>query len=461
MSKYDQTTFESSSVKEYQITFVQATPRYGIKMPGEEWKSIEKSLTTDLVLSHLRGQCSVASLARWYPKFGAIDIDHEPPGGIDKLRAALSMDDSNSMLCTSESEGHYHLLFIPEYNEKPPTRRLLQRIVSPLAIQHKVEFFPQENRTFRLPFGPQQECIDPGKYKLDWQDRLYWFKKLDPVQIDQLPGIENDSLKILLASRDSDAERLYQDPSAYSRGKDLFREGLQESHSRTTSQFYVLYYLWRIGCSQQAAIKMTREWIGSKHNNYSDTIASGRWRIVDGDIKRQADRIWSTYERKGNVPDAELIRHDGWTTKNDLLEILVRTDGNFPSSRFLYQLVKYMYPRTLLDPWVAVHSKKLQYFAPGSGYLDFLDRMSKLDILDRKSGYRTGAESKNIRLLWNYDRTSPPFLIDGRSPTCFDDALIAAFTSTEIISALKSSGLDSRIISNMRRTFVKNAHAIQ
>jgi hypothetical protein len=43
---------EDSDLEQYMKIFVQPTPRYGIKSPGEEWRSVEGSITRDLVMSH-------------------------------------------------------------------------------------------------------------------------------------------------------------------------------------------------------------------------------------------------------------------------------------------------------------------------------------------------------------------------------------------------------------------------
>lgn len=444
---------EDSDLEQYMKMFVQPTPRYGIKSPGEEWRSVEGSITRDLVMSHLDGKYSIASLGRWYPAFGAIDIDTVPSNGVDSLRASLGLHQSNSMLFTSESEGHYHLLFRPFFREKPPTIRLFQDIMAPYAKVLGVEVYPQKRRTFRLPFGPRQKCVDEGRELLDWRQLLYWYDKLDPFNLESIPKLPITSNITRGALMVNDQTK--SDLTAYEMGARLFEQGMAAHTPRTKSQFYVLNYLWQKGLGESQLVELTKAWIRSMHHGYSKQINLGRWREVDADIERQARYIWEKY--RPVLSPAVLVQQDavGWTTREDLLKILVRTRGRLRLARFLYKLLRYMYPRTIFDDQVAIHSDRLTEMSAGSGYLDFLRQLDDLRLIRRGAGYRTNLESKKLTLIWDYDRLSEPYLIEGRTPASFNEALLNAYPVDEILRALRGAGIDSRVISTLRRSLVK------
>ena len=455
--------FLSSSdvdLDEYMTTFVQSGPRYGIKEHGREWRSVEGTITRDLVYSHLRGKFSVASLGRWYPVFGAIDIDTVPSSGVDSIRLAFGLNATNSMLFTSETANHHHILFRPVFNENPPTLRLFRDILEPYGKFLGVEIYPQENRTFRLPFGPMQVCEDYGRELLDWRQAVYWFQKLDTLSLESLPRLSLPFLSYIGSKCIQEGSSAGCD-SAYWIGARLLEEGMGPGMSRTTSQFHVLYYLWRNGLTEKCAVLQTKSWIRQKHHGYSKTVNQGIWRVVDADIDRQASRIWKKYHRSSLLPNTAWNGDEGWTTRQDILTIIVTTRGKMRLARFLYNILKYMYPRTLSDTRVPIHSDRLIKMSSSSSYLDFIARLTEMGLIRRGSGYREGIESKNFILHWNYDRESEPFLIDGKNPAGFDEAVLHAYPGAVYLQALRNAGADSKDISSFRRNLGRLREAVQ
>ncbi len=82
-------------------------------------------------------------------------------------------------------------------------------------------------------------------------------------------------------------------------------------------------------------------------------------------------------------------------------------------------------------------------------------QLDDLRLIRRGAGYRTNLESKKLTLIWDYDRLSEPYLIEGRTPASFNEALLNAYPVDEILRALRGAGIDSRVISTLRRSLVK------
>jgi hypothetical protein len=424
-------------------------------MPEKEWRSVEGNITRDLANSHLEGRFSVASLGRWYPEHGIIDIDGRSLPEVENIRERLGMGTTNSLLCASERPDHYHLLFMPEYKDRPPTIDLFQRSMSASVVRWRTELYPQRNKCIRLPFGLRQRCLDEGKELLSWPELLFRFKKLDAFDLLSLPtdyGPFNPRESNIAAEWQRDPDKM---PAAYCRGQDLFSTGLTGPHSRNDSQFLVLYYLWRRGVDPHTASQQTKQWIRDKHNGFSDSAILGGWRTIDREIDRQVKEIWTRYERQGRLPDEELLRWAGWTTREDIIRILQACKCDMRLSAFLYRLIRYCYPRSRFGDFVSIHSTRLAEFSSSSSYLDHLDRLTDLGIIERRNGYSVGREAKKIRAIWPFDRTGQPFLVEGRSPETFDAAIAAAYSKDELVSLLKINGADSRIVSSLLRNLAK------
>lgn len=262
---------------EYIETFVQPVPRYGIKWPGEDWRGVKGILTTDLVQAHLEGRFSISSLGRWYPGHGLIDLDGRTMPEVEVIRTALGMDASNSMLCASEREGHYHLIFMPTFRDHPPTLKLFRKRLNPAASRLGFELYPQKTLCIRLSFGPGQRCLDEGKELLDWQALLYRFKKLDPFDIGTLAATSGRSSTRSAPEEKCASEDLEPDPSAYRRGEALLDSGLLEPGSRHHSQYLLLYHLWRRGLALRDAIAKTEAWRSrGRLGQYGRNMSAGR-----------------------------------------------------------------------------------------------------------------------------------------------------------------------------------------
>ena len=177
-----------SKLEQYKSIFPQYLPRYAVKQIGGSWKTKNKHLSDIPIKAHLNGQYYVGVLGKWYPEYAILDLDNVLKEEPEKIRDTLNLDESNSMLCRSESPNSYHILIRPSYNNKPPTVRLLQNIFKTFGKQNNIEIYPQANRTNRLPFGYRQDCLDIEYMNLkDWKSKLNWFLKLDDFDLSDIP----------------------------------------------------------------------------------------------------------------------------------------------------------------------------------------------------------------------------------------------------------------------------------
>ena len=280
----------------YINSFVQRWPRYAIKhIGGKNWKTKKKPLSDIPILSHLEGKYYVGVLSQWYPRFAILDIDDQPIERVNEIRSSLNLNENNSMLLDSESKDSYHLIIKPHLNKKPPTINCLQKVLKTFALYNKIEIYPQINRVIRLLFGAHQNPLDFKYFHLDnWQNKLYWFNKLDEFDLSMVEG-----------------QQLYLDlqiispgtmPNIMEESRELLDYGLQYPSSRNESQFKILYYLWRNNIPQDKAEDIVWHWIKSKHNGLSkDIIRSPA--VVQKEIYRQASRIYGHYELSNIYPD--------------------------------------------------------------------------------------------------------------------------------------------------------------
>lgn len=420
------------SLDDYTKTFVQRWPRYGIKSPGRRrWRTKKNPLADPAILANLYGKYTVGMLAQWYPRFFGIDIDNQPTEFVDHVRESLRLDESNSMLFMSERPNCYHLYGRPTINGKPPTTNRLQSAFKSISAELHFEIYPQAKRFFRAPFSPMLLSVDPAYYHLDtWQDKMYWFDKLDEVDISQIP-----SQQLSLDLRFDTPVKI---TNTLQEGKDLYNHGLLLPSSRHDSQFKVLYYLWRINIPQDQAVCMTMKWIRENHNGFSKDIIRYP-RQVKGEIDRQSSRIYEKYELSNTYPDSTNNLYNGYLSASDIPEIFRHCRGSLSRSKFLFYLLKYSYPRRHRD-FINIHSDKLIGWSSFRTYLKYIDEFKSAGLLERGTAYSPGEFSKDLKLNWKYRSTDEAILYDGRAIDTLDDTVRFLYKPGDYRELLRSSG---------------------
>jgi len=423
---------EDKAFNEYIDFFIQRTPRFIVKLKGDNtsWRTKNKVLEDKYVKAHLDQQYSIGTLAKWYPPCAILDIDDRFLEYVDEIKDKLGLDAFNSMLCSSESTNSYHLLFKPTYNNKPPTVRLLGNVFKPFVKQNNIEIYPQANRPIRAPFGLEQFCLD-FEYKglKTWEEKLYWLKRLNDYDIATVPyyqqGLDLSFMKDKL-------------PDCYEEGKLLLQFGLQQSNSRNDAQFKVLYYLWRNEIPPNEAKRIVWVWIKTKHNGFSKDIITYPINVKK-EIERQANRIYSTYELSYIYPDETHNGYNGYLTKPDIADIIRISKGNLPEMKFLYQVVKWCYPRRHRT-FINLHSDKLEEWSKRN-YMKYLDELKKKGIIQRSKSYQVDKFSKSIDIKWDFKDTKDAILDDNRSPNSLKNTIKLSYKPEEIKALLETAGV--------------------
>ena len=416
---------------EYVDTFIQRLPRYTVKLKeSKHWRTKNKALSDIPIFSHLEQKYIIGVLAQWYPGFAILDIDDQPKERAEEIRERLGLDTESSMLFSSESPESYHLLFRPSYKKKPPTIKLLNEILKPFSNENGIEIYPQANRAIRLPFGYGQEALDFEYINLkSWEQKLYWFLKLDWFD---LKGVPYQQLRL-----DIDLKPQKMGISSYQEGRYLLLNGLLEPHSRHESQFKVLYYLLRQNIPPEIAINMVWKWIYEKHNGLSKDIVTSP-RSVKGEIERQAKSMYGRYELKQIYPDSTHNNHRGYITKDDITDIILISKASLPKAKFLFNLVKFCYPRRYRT-FINLHSDNLKEWSQ-KGYIEHLEELQRQGIITRYDSYQVDKFSKSIKVNWNFKDVDKAVLIDHRAPEEFKDTIKASYDPKEFRELLVKAG---------------------
>ena len=420
-----------STFRDYTGTFVQRIPKFAFKEEHwkKRWKTEHKPLSDRYIQLHLRGDLSVGAVGRWYPEHAFLDFDQREIEFVEQTRDKLGLDETNSMLCSSESKDSSHLLFKPTYNQKPPTLNLLNDSFKDFCRQSGIEnVYPRPTKCARLPFGKIQKCLDfEHRYLEKWSEKLYWFLKLDDFDLGGVPRQQLLPLDIPQGQK----------IPAWREGKELLETGLQAPSSRHESQFKVLLYLWRCNAPPKTAYQITWSWIKNKHNGFSKDIKRDP-RAVREEIKRQIKHIWGKYTA---YPDTTHNTYYGYLTKEDLNDIFMYSGGSLVKSRFLFNLVKYCYPRRHRDK-INVHSNLLISWSNERTYLQRINELEQNGFIKRWDTYEVGVRSKPIKLKWKYRNIDNAILVDNRAPNTIEDTIRANFEVEEIRQLLKNSGMD-------------------
>lgn len=438
---------------EYLSTFVQRNPKYAVKMPGKTWRTKQKPLADKPIAAHMRGQYAVATVSPWYPSFGVVDIDDAPRDKVYSICETIGLNESNSLICESESPDSYHIYFRPRYNDKPPTIRLLNNVFKNWATKRGVEVYPRATKCFRLPFGPTDRPIlhNGATSNMTLKEKLYWFNKIDEYDLAESPA---DRQTIL----DFQIDPLPVCSTTYKRGLDYMEYGLEATGTRHEAQFCVLYAMWRQNYDIQDAINACFYLIKTKHNGFSKDIKRNQNQVLR-EIMRQADRIWSDYELARTYPDATHNQNYGYLTKPDIVDIIRICEGNLPRIKFLGELVRYINPRQAKGA-VSVHRDRLISWSSKTNYTRFLDELSQQGIVERDSRYIVGKMAKTIKLKWKFRGSEMAIKADKRT-TDTVESITNSFAPEELRQHLKEAGIKKSTISMQLKAIFDTNQRVQ
>ncbi|MBA7630720.1 hypothetical protein ES703_38244 [subsurface metagenome] len=187
-------------------------------------------------------------------------------------------------------------------------------------------------------------------------------------------------------------------------------------------------------------MKLVLSVIKTKHNGFSKEVNRGNWRIINGEITRQANKIYTTYELSYTYPDETHNGFHGYITKPDIEPIVMISKGNLPEMKFLFQVVKYSYPRRHRT-FINIHSDKFIEWSSKRAYLKRLDELKKSGIMQRGEKYSVDRFSKSIKINWDFKDTREAILNDNRSPNTFKETIRLSCEPEEIKALLKKAGV--------------------
>ena len=416
-------------IKNNERRTTQRKPKYAVKTQGK-WKTKHQALADPAIRAHLAGEYDIATVSPWYPQYAAIDLDDVESMEMLEIIDSIGLNESNSMICQSESKNSYHVYFKPTYKNTPPTVKLLNTCFSEWATSKSVEVYPKSNKCFRLPFSPKDTILTPqGQLNSDLNGKMYWFNKLDEFDLSGFDSKIKQMPQNITPNEDNDI--------TYKRGINFIQAGLHETRSRNQAQFCVLYSFWRRNYTVEDAIDACSKWIESKHNNYSRDIVN--FRKVRAEISRQANIMWNKYEYKNLYPDIAHNNSFGYLTKSDLVEIIKVCEGNLPRMKFMGELIRFCNPRQDRNE-IKIHSDKLKEWSSKRNYVRFMEELQQKGVINRNRHYKVGSESKAIQLKWDFRSNIEAIKADDRTTDTIT-SLANSFAPRELQQYLQSVGV--------------------
>jgi len=116
--------------------------------------------------------------------------------------------------------------------------------------------------------------------------------------------------------------------------------------------------------------------------------------LVKKEINRQASHIWNKYELSQIYPDDTHNLYNGYISKHDIREIVKICGASMPRMKFLFNIVKYSYPRRYRD-FIGISRDKLVAWGNERTYLKYLNEFEQQGILNRGTAYSVGHFSKS------------------------------------------------------------------
>ncbi len=421
--------------QQFKANFVVAlSETYAIRQPAgkyKKWSSKKKRLSDPVWQAHVRGDYWVATPAPYYPVYYNLDIDSPTSRTIETIFSQFGkygITEHQYALMTTPSfsrSGNFRVYMRFEYKGKVPHWKMGYRALEN-AFGSTCELYPQWRRKDRLPCGRHQDIMLAGGRvlpELTWQQELNYLLRIEPIPIEQLPWQRQ--------LFDEPIE-LTDDPQHWlPRGdaKDLLDHGLQKDGTRNHSQWLLLNDLWRDNRFPEPAIRIVKEWIRKKHNNFSKEVRKGNWHSIDGEIERQAACIWG---RRIRQPDPIHNLQTG-VTKDDLLWIAELFPGDAVRQKQLFNLAAYCRPRFHHDwIWIPAHIWR-DDIACVRTYKGLIAELEEKKLLKVDHNYRIGEYSKKFQLKLPKTKATS-LLQDERNAEQYYQSLRLAFPSLRDIA---------------------------
>ncbi|MDD3819282.1 MAG: hypothetical protein PHG41_05565 [Actinomycetota bacterium] len=108
--------------------------------------------------------------------------------------------------------------------------------------------------------------------------------------------------------------------------------------------------------------------------------------------------------------------------------IMLITETSLPKAKFLFNLIKYCYPRRYRT-FINLHSDNLIQWSSKDTYLRNLRELEEKGIIKRYYSYKVDKFSKSIKTSWQFKDTGNAILVDNRAPEeeDFEDTIKASY----------------------------------
>jgi len=266
-----------------------------------------------------------------------------------------------------------------------------------------------------LPFGHAQDCLDLCYRGLDdWKEKLYWFQKLDDFNLSDVPSQQ------LFFDFELKGVK-FKHSGIINEARDLLKHGLFMPSSRHESQYKILLYFWRMNLDQNEAEETVWTWIRRMHNGFSKDIIRHP-RAVRKEISRQASLIYDKYDLANIFPDSTHNVHRGYISELDIIDIIRIGKASLPKMNFLFDLIKYAYPRRN-RLFIQIHRDKLIEWANERSYLKRIAETMRKGVIERYDSYSAGRFAKSVKIKWPWRDSSQAILYDGRSVDTLKETL--------------------------------------
>jgi hypothetical protein len=367
-----------------------------------DWTTFQHQPTNDvLIKKHLTGEQSLGLQPRWYPVWANIDVDNpktqEKPV-FDKLQELGIKHDQ--MLCSTtpryRRNGNFRIYFKLEMRGQPATAGL-QSIVLKRHFP-RVEYNPRPNISDRLVCGFDSEFIDPFSrqfIKLDLRGKLDALKNVRPIEINELPFAKAELPTITQIKPE------YLKGAFLREGRALLENGLQQGdYKRYDAQHRVIFLLWKTGSyNPEQTSDFVKEWIRAKHNNLSDSVNRGEWKIIDGEIDRQVEKVFTLIANV--LPDNAHNRTTAITAADVMMAAKFAPGDAWKQIKF-FNLLKFIRPVFHWE-WVTIRGDRWQNNIAGRKYTKFQRELERKGLMVSDLQYIKGSQSRKFNFNFELD----------------------------------------------------------
>ncbi|NIZ41379.1 hypothetical protein, partial [Entomospira entomophila] len=271
------------------------------------------------------------------------------------------------------------------------------------------------------------------------------FHTMGEYDVDQLPYLP------MVAEEFAPSENLLEGNFGIQKGwkRDgliLINEGLQSDGTRLESLKRVIYFYWSQNLPMEATVRLTQQWMETKHNQHSKDYRQHPQR-VNQQIIDLTQWIYDHFDRSYTLPDSAHIVDKGYLTKELTQTLVVASQGRLPILKFGLQLFAYLSPRNTGKNKISVHRDRLVEWSSTKNYLQYIDHFKQQGLLKRDARYKVGHYAKGISLLQGYTSFDRALQLEEDRPASgLHEIIPMVYSQHDYAKQLKAMKLERRVI---------------